>query len=85
MLKNRDTLKPFALSLYAPDFDGYSFCAVRNQWRHGYDIAKARLPNGTGVDQFLLSAEGNPPLMYCMAFSKETAGEEWPFVHRRRK
>jgi len=31
MLKNRDTLKPFALNLYAPDFDGYSFSAARNQ------------------------------------------------------
>ncbi len=31
MLKNRGILKPFALSFYALDFDGYSFCAARNQ------------------------------------------------------
>ena len=37
-------------------------------------VVKFRLPNGTGVDEFLFGAKRNPPLMYCMAFSKEMAG-----------
>jgi hypothetical protein len=57
MLKNRDTLKPFALSLYASDFDGYSSVPLVIKGATDKMIVKARVPDGIGIDEFLFGAE----------------------------